>query len=214
MMAVKRKPQERVVARTYLLEGTVLEACSCAVVCPCWVGEDPDAGACDAVYAYHVDRGSVRGTDVSGLNYVQVVQIRGNLQTPGSWRRLTFVDDRATPEQSQALLDVWRGRLGGPLADLDALVAEDAGVYQVAIHYGLSRGRGTLAIADRPRATISPIKSPFGISTTLQDTLFSAPRTPACVGKASEHIVSIPEHGMSWSFDDRNTIQGEFRYEF
>ena len=26
----------------YDLEGTLLEACSCGVLCPCWVGADPD----------------------------------------------------------------------------------------------------------------------------------------------------------------------------
>jgi hypothetical protein len=213
-MAVKRRPQARAVARTYLLEGTVLEACSCAVVCPCWVGDDPDGGTCDAVFAYHVDRGSVRHADVSGLSYVQVVQIRGNVQTPASWRRVTFVDERATPEQQQALLDAWQGRLGGPLADLNALVAEDLGVYPAAIHHSLSRARGTLAIAGRLRATVAPIRSPHGIPTTLHDTLFAAPRTAAYVGRAPEHVVSIPEHGMSWTFEDRNAIQGEFRYEF
>ena len=31
----------------YDLEGTLLEACSCGVLCPCWVGADPDGGACD-----------------------------------------------------------------------------------------------------------------------------------------------------------------------
>lgn len=29
---------------TYAIEGKLLEACSCAAVCPCWVGEDPDRG--------------------------------------------------------------------------------------------------------------------------------------------------------------------------
>ena len=28
----------------YELEGTLLEACSCGVLCPCWIGEDPDGG--------------------------------------------------------------------------------------------------------------------------------------------------------------------------
>src|SRR4051812_25906046 len=49
----------------YELEGTLLEACSCGVLCPCWIGEDPDGGACDAFNAYHFDRGTIRGIDVS-----------------------------------------------------------------------------------------------------------------------------------------------------
>ena len=26
----------------YSLEGTLIEACSCGVNCPCWIGEGPD----------------------------------------------------------------------------------------------------------------------------------------------------------------------------
>jgi hypothetical protein len=55
----------------YLLEGTLLEACSCNVLCPCWIGEDPDLGECD----------------------------------------------RASPEQRDALVKVFTGQLGGPMAD-------------------------------------------------------------------------------------------------
>lgn len=213
-MAVKLRPQPAALTKTYLLEGTLLEACSCAVVCPCWVGKDPDGGYCEAVYAYHIDRGSVKGTDVSGLNYVEVVQFQGNVRTPHNWRRVTFIDEEATPEQKQALLDAWQGRLGGPLADLNALVAEDLGIYPLAIDFSLMRAEGRLIIAGKLREVISPIKSPYGIATTLHDTLFGAPGTAGYVGEASENVVSLPEHGMSWSFENRNAIQGEFRYEF
>ncbi len=33
----------------YQLEGRILEVCDCNVLCPCWIGEDPDNGTCDAV---------------------------------------------------------------------------------------------------------------------------------------------------------------------
>ena len=31
----------------YTLEGRILEVCDCNVLCPCWIGEDPDNGTCD-----------------------------------------------------------------------------------------------------------------------------------------------------------------------
>jgi len=79
----------------YELEGTLLEACSCGVLCPCWIGEDPDSGACDAFNAYHFDHGTIRGIDVSGLNFVRVVHIPGNVLTPASWKQVVFIDERA-----------------------------------------------------------------------------------------------------------------------
>ncbi len=86
----------------YRLEGTLLEACSCNVLCPCWIGEDPDGGSCDAFNAYHFDQGEIDGVDVSGLNIVNVVHIPGNVLAPGSWRLMIFVDGRADERQRQA----------------------------------------------------------------------------------------------------------------
>ena len=71
----------------YDLRGTLLEACSCGILCPCWVGEDPDGGSCDAFNAYHFDAGTIRGVDVSGLSLVKVVRIPGNVLAPSSCRR-------------------------------------------------------------------------------------------------------------------------------
>ena len=51
----------------YQLEGSLLEVCTCNVLCPCWVGEDPDSGTCDSAMAYHFDKGDINGVDVSGL---------------------------------------------------------------------------------------------------------------------------------------------------
>src|SRR2546425_8508969 len=65
--------------KTYVLDGTLLEACSCGGPCPCWVGDDPDGGRWDSVNAYHIDRGRVGGVDVSNLSFVQVNQIPGNV---------------------------------------------------------------------------------------------------------------------------------------
>ena len=89
----------------YDLQGTLLEACSCGILCPCWVGEDPDGGTCDAFNAYQFDSGTIRGVDVSGLSFVQVVHIPGNVLTPASWQRVIFIDDRASDEQMAAILE-------------------------------------------------------------------------------------------------------------
>jgi hypothetical protein len=35
----------------YDIEGRLLEVCTCNVLCPCWVGEDPDYKTCDTTIA-------------------------------------------------------------------------------------------------------------------------------------------------------------------
>jgi hypothetical protein len=213
MTTVEPAPAGTAVA--YDLEGTLLEACSCGVLCPCWIGEDPDGGSCDAFNAYHFTRGEIRGVDVSGLSIVNVVQIPGNVLTPGSWRVVTFVDERASDEQLEAILDAYHGRLGGPLADLAGLVGEVVDVQRAPIVHEMVGGQGTLRVGDVVIAEIEPYAGPDGQTTTLRDSLFSTvPGSPAYVGKAHTHSVDLPQYGMTWSFEERNAIQADYRIRY
>lgn len=44
-------PDEAATSGGYRLRGTLLEACTCEVLCPCWIGEDPDNGTCQSIMA-------------------------------------------------------------------------------------------------------------------------------------------------------------------
>ncbi len=209
--------EERATAKdvVYDLQGTLLEACSCGVLCPCWIGEDPDGGSCDAFVAYHFDAGTVGGVDIAGLNLVNVVKIPGNVLTPGSWKIAMFIDERATDEQQQALVDAYSGKLGGPLADLAGLVGEVVDVRRAPISHEIVNGKGELRIGDFVSAEMAPFTAADGKTTTLRDTVFSTvPGSPAYVGKASKHTVNLPEYGMVWSFEGRNAIQSDYRITF
>ena len=108
----------------YLLEGTLLEACSCCVLCPCWIGEDPDGGQCFSFNAYHFNSGRIGAVDVSGLNVVNICHIPGNVLAPKSWKIVMLVDDRAQPEQKHAIVGAYTGKFGGPHADRAGRVGE------------------------------------------------------------------------------------------
>ena len=196
----------------YELTGTLLEACSCGVLCPCWVGEDPDGGECFAANAYHLDYGVIDGIDVSGLNLVNVVHIPGNVLKPGSWRVVMIVDSRATESQRDALVGVYSGKYGGPLADLAGLIGELTAVESRPIVHEVLDGKGTLRIEDALEAEMEPFRGPDGTISTLRDSLFSTvPGSPAYVSKASHFKVNLPNHGMKWEFDGRNAIQSDYR---
>jgi len=199
--------------KTYVLDGTLLEACSCGGPCPCWVGDDPDGGRCDSVNAYHIDRGQVGGVDVSNLSFVQVNQIPGNVLA-GNWRAVFYIDDKATPEQQEAVLNVFGGKLGGPLADVAGLVGERVAVHYVPIEHRVEGGKGTLRVGQVVDAEMAPYTDANGRPTTIHDTVFSTiPGSPAYLAKASHHRVNIPEYGMIWEFSGRNAIQGDFHFE-
>ena len=90
----------------YHLEGRLLEVCNCKVLCPCWIGEDPDNGTCDTIVSWRIDKGVIEGTDVSGLTIAAVAHVPGNILL-GNWTAAIFVDAKASAAQEQALLKVW-----------------------------------------------------------------------------------------------------------
>jgi hypothetical protein len=197
----------------YSLQGTLMEACSCNVLCPCWIGEDPDGGECYAVVAWHIDSGQVTGIDVSGRSLVAVTHIPGNVLA-GNWELVLLVDERTSPEQRDALVKVFSGHLGGALADFAQLIGTVKGVESVPISHEIRGGTGTLSIPGVLEAELEPYRSPQGNATTLRDSIFSTvPGSPAWVSKAPRHRVSLPQYGMNWEYEGRNAIQAEWKME-
>ena len=171
------------------------------------------ASRSDSVNAYHVDRGHVGGVDVSNLSFVQVNQIPGNVLA-GNWRAVFYIDDKATPEQREAILNVFSGKLGGPFAGVASLVGERVAVHYVLIEHRVEGGKGTLRVGEVVEAEMAPYTDASGRPTTIHDTIFSTiPGSPAYLAKASHHRVNIPEYGMIWEFSGRNAIQGDFHFE-
>jgi hypothetical protein len=212
MATTQEEPAAR--AAGYQLEGTLLEVCSCDVLCPCWIGEDPDQGTCDAVVAYNLDKGTIRGVDVSGLSLVSAVNIPGNV-LEGNWRQLVYIDDKATDEQADAMLDAFSGKLGGPLADLAQLIGEVVAVERAPMSHEIVDGAGVLKVGDKIECRMHPYLGPDGSTTTLNNSVFSTvPGSPAYVGQADHQKIDIPEHGYSWEYENKNAIQSDWKLDF
>ncbi|HEV3378416.1 MAG TPA: DUF1326 domain-containing protein [Thermoleophilaceae bacterium] len=215
MATVDTAVQTEPAASGYQFQGTLLEACNCDVLCPCWIGEDPDNGTCQSVVAYHFDNGTIRGVDVSGMTVASIVFIPGNILA-GNWKQVLFIDDRATEEQAQAMADAFTGKLGGPLADLAQLVGERLDVVRTPISHEIVEGRGTLTLGgDKATATMEPYRGPDGSVTTLHNSIFSTvPGSPAWVGKAERFAVNMPEYGWTYEFEGRNAIQSDWVIDY
>jgi hypothetical protein len=196
----------------YQLEGSLLEACSCEVLCPCWIGEDPDHGQCESFNAYHFDSGAIGGVDVSGLSFVTVNRIPGNVLA-GNWRAVWFISDNASDEQFDAIRDAFTGKLGGPLADLAGLFSEILDVKRAPIVHEIRKGGGALRIGDVVSSEMRPYTSPDGSTiTTLRDSAFSTvPGSPAYVAKADHLRTELPEYDLVWSYEGSNAIQSDWK---
>jgi hypothetical protein len=198
-------------ATGYELEGSLLEVCTCDVLCPCWIGEDPDGGECLSVVAYHFDRGTIAGVDISGLTIASAVHIPGNI-LQGNWKQVVFFDDDASDEQHDALVKMFTGELGGPFADLAGLVGERLAIERAPVAHEIVDGAGTLTVGDFISAKMHPYKGPDGSTTTLHNSIFSTvPGSPAYVAVADHQKIDLPQYGLQWEESKRNAIQSDWK---
>jgi hypothetical protein len=196
----------------YQVQGRLLEVCTCKTLCPCWVGEDPDGGTCDGCLAWHIDSGAINGVDVSGRTIIALAHIPGNI-LQGNWKVVMFVDDGSTPQQQEAMINVWSGKLGGPIADMAKLIGEVLAVERVPVKFDVEGVKGTLRVGGAIEADLQPFTGPNGQPTTLHDSIFSTiPGSPAFVGKASKYAVKMPEHGFRIDLSGHNAVQGSFKF--
>ena len=198
----------------YAIEGKLLEVCSCNVLCPCWVGENPDGGTCDSALAWQIEDGSIEGVDVAGRTVALSVHIPGNVLTPASWTAAVFVDDGASDEQQAQLLKVFTGQLGGAIADLAGLIGEVVAVERVPITFTVEDGRGRLRIGSVADAEITPFTGATGNPTVLSETVFSTiPGSPVFAAKSHHFTRDGAPHGLpSVDLKGNNALQGHFRF--
>ncbi len=201
-------------ATTYDIYGQLLEVCSCKVLCPCWIGEEPDGGECQGVVAWKVERGTVQGVDVSGLTLAVIAHIPGNVLN-GNWKAVIALNDTATKEQEEALLAVFSGQLGGPIADVAGLVGEIVAVERVPITSDIVEGRGRLVIGDLVQGEMEPYQGATGNVTALSETVFSTiPGSPAYVGKAQTYKRNTEQYGIpNVDLQGHNAVQGDFHFQ-
>src|SRR5712691_6852297 len=119
---------------SWRIAGSYFETCSCDVVCPCTASLSFGAtnDYCRVVLVFHVKEGEVEGVDVSGLT-VAAVADTPKVMSDGGWRLGVFIDSAASDEQAEKLGGVFSGALGGPMAALGPLVAENLGVERAPI---------------------------------------------------------------------------------
>jgi hypothetical protein len=196
----------------YQLEGRLLEVCTCKAICPCWVGEDPDGGHCEGLLAWHMDKGQVNGVDVAGRTIAAVAYIPGNA-LKGNWKAAIYIDDGASAAQKDALLQVYTGKLGGPVAQLTALIGQVVTVESVPITFTVKEGKGAVRIGSVAEAEMEPFLGAHGEPTELAHSVFSTiPGSPAYVGRSPHFRARQDGAGVNVDIKGHNSVQGHFLF--
>jgi hypothetical protein len=150
---------------SWSLKGSYVETCSCELMCPCNLSFDHGAtyDFCRATLVFDIRQGEVEGTDISGLRLAVIIDTP-KVMTDGNWRLGVFVDEQATDEQSEKLVQVFSGQLGGPMAGLAPLVGEMLGVERAKIDVRDDGVRHSVRIGEAIDFEVEDIV-PFGVET-------------------------------------------------
>jgi hypothetical protein len=84
-------------------------------------------GFCIFVMAFEVEKGQFDGTDLTGRRLVLLAKTPGEM-IQGNWQVGAIVDDAASEKQRDALIAIFSGQAGGPMAGLAPLIGQFLGV--------------------------------------------------------------------------------------
>lgn len=90
------------------IEGREFVHCNCAYGCPCQFNARPTQGECHAVAAMEIERGRHGEVSLDGLRIAMIVSWPGAIHE-GNGQVVPIVDERASPEQRDALLRIMSG---------------------------------------------------------------------------------------------------------
>jgi hypothetical protein len=134
-------------------------------MCPCNLSFDHGAtyDYCRVTLVFEIEEGEVEGTDIAGTTLALIADTP-KVMTEGNWKLGLFVDEGASDEQTDTLVQVFSGQIGGPMAGLAPLVGEILGVERVPIEVQHDGLRHSVRIGDVIDFEIEDIV-PFGVET-------------------------------------------------
>lgn len=190
--------------------GTYFESCNCFAACPCVFLNAPSEGECNAMLAWHIERGSLGDVKLDGLNVALFAHTPGHMMQT-KWRVALYLDERADAAQQEALGKVFSGQAGGPLAALAPLIGEVMGVRSAPIEYRAEGKRRSVRIPGVTDTAIEALAGQDGGDVTVSNHPFTpVPGFPAVVAKSSRMHYS--DHGYQFELSDRNGFYSPFAY--
>lgn len=195
---------------SFSVKGDYFETCSCDVSCPCvWLGP-ATKDVCEVLLAWHVVEGQKDGVNVAGLNAVMAVKAPKRM-TDGNWMVALYLDNRATPEQSEALGAVFSGGAGGHLAALGPLIGEVKGVVPASISFDRVGRLLKATVGDVASMEAEELLGMDGTSSpVITNPLLGAVAQPVTQARAG--AVRYHDHWDA-EFSGTNSFVTEFAYE-
>lgn len=194
------------------MEADYLQACNCHYGCPCEFQAPPTLGFCDGVGAWKISRGQFGETLLDGLAFGFAAHWPKALHE-GNGTAALYFDERATPPQREALIEIATGKAGGMPFELILTTISTVLPFQfVPFKFNLDGRNSSVQAGDTMKLALAPIKNPVtgepeGVR-IQHETGFIFQTAEVVAGEVCEASVE----GLKFSWPDKAGFVAKVRY--
>lgn len=146
--------------KKWIFDADYLQSCNCDYGCPCEFSAPPTTGACEGLCVWRIDQGEYDGLALNGLGLGLAVKWPGAIHE-GNGSALVFVDEKASAEQRDALLEIASGKAGGlPFEILSTTFTTVLGPRFVPFDFRFDGLNSSVNVGDELRIALEPIRNP------------------------------------------------------
>jgi len=188
------------------IKGDWWDLCNCAIGCPCVFGSEPTLGYCEGVMGWVIREGSYGDVSLDGVGVAMVIHFEGSVFKKN--REFGFlIDERANPEQREALQTIFTGKAGGAFAAWADLTISVDGIEFVPMNISLDDEEWRVEVPGLIEGLGGPHRK-FMVPENDTCRIYNAPRpevTPGFItlGRALRNVVT-GAFGRNWDWSERS----------
>lgn len=145
----------------YRIKANNVEACNCQHGCNCQFTGFPNEGKCEFIIGYEVTDGRFGDVSLNGVRAVLAAKYPKAIHE-GNGHVVLFIDDKARPEQVDAVVTILSGKAGGmPWEAIAGTVGRFDGPIRRPIEMEFAGERSVVQVPGTIDLRLSPLKDPL-----------------------------------------------------
>lgn len=153
-------PAETETQTAYRIKADSVEACNCHHGCNCQFAGVPNEGKCEFIIGYVIRDGRVGDVSLNGVRAVVAAKYPNAIHE-GNGHVLLVIDEKATPQQADALLSVLSGKMGGmPWEAIAGTIGRFDGPIRKPIDIRINGEKSTVRVPGVVELTLTPLINP------------------------------------------------------
>ncbi|HXV23979.1 MAG TPA: DUF1326 domain-containing protein [Alphaproteobacteria bacterium] len=150
--------------RDWMIKGPKISACNCDYGCPCEFNARPTHPICEGLEAHRIDQGHFGAVKLDGLIIGARYRWPGPVHEGGGVAQ-GFIDERATPEQRDALIQIMSGKEQEPATPFNiygATIARELDLIVAPVEFSadLESRTGGFRVPGMMEMSLEPIRNP------------------------------------------------------